>query len=86
MPKLPRYVQQRVSPSGVISYRFNPPQSLVDEGVVQREEYGSDMKEVRKIVKEHNAAIDAWRHEQSLVIQVKPKQQGDGLDKLLLSV
>jgi len=75
MPKLPRYVQQRVSPSGVISYRFNPPQSLVDEGVVQREEYGSDMKEVRKIVKEHNAAIDAWRHEQSLVIQVKPNSK-----------
>jgi len=51
MPKLPRYVQERVSPSGVISYRFNPPQSLVDEGVVQREEYRSDIKEVRKIVK-----------------------------------
>ena len=52
MPKLPRYVQERVSPSGVISYRFNPPQSLVDEGVVQREEYRSDIKEVRKIVKD----------------------------------
>ena len=50
MPKLPRYVQERVSPSGVISYRFNPPQSLVDEGVVKREEYGSDIKQVRKIV------------------------------------
>jgi integrase len=75
MPKLPRYVQERVSPSGVISYRFNPPQSLVDEGVVQREEYGGDIKEVRKIVKEHNAAIDNWRYEQSLVIQVKPNSK-----------
>tara|TARA_R110002110_G_scaffold111977_2_gene278613 strand:- start:1064 stop:2185 length:1122 start_codon:yes stop_codon:yes gene_type:complete len=75
MPNLPRYVQERVSPSGVISYRFNPPQPLVDEGVVQREEYGTDLKQVRKIVKEHNVAIDAWRHEQSLVIQVKPSSK-----------
>ena len=72
MPNLPRYVQERVSPSGVISYRFNPPQPLVDEGVVQREEYGSDFKQVRKIVKEHNvASIDEWRHEQSLTYTSK---------------
>ena len=42
MVLLPRYVQQRVSPSGNISYRFNPPQMLVDEGVVERDELGTD--------------------------------------------
>ena len=75
MPKLPRYVQERVSPSGVISYRFNPPQPLVDEGVVQRAECGSDLKQVRQIVKEHNTSIDEWRHAQSLVIQIKPSSK-----------
>ena len=75
MKTLPRYVQQRVSPSGGITYRFNPPQSLVDEGVVSRETYGDDIREVRRIVKKHNAAIDAWRHEQSLVVQVKPSSR-----------
>ena len=38
MTKLPRYVQPRKQPKGVVSYRFNPPQSLVDAGVVQRKE------------------------------------------------
>ena len=75
MPNLPRYVQERVSPSGVISYRFNPPQPLVDEDVVQREEYGSDLKQVRQIVKEHNASIDEWRHAQALLIQIKPSSK-----------
>ena len=46
MQMLPRYVQQRVSPSGDISYRFNPPQMLVDAGVVERDELGTDTKEV----------------------------------------
>ena len=71
MPKLPRYVQERASPSGVISYRFNPPQNLVDEGVVKREEYGTDLKQVRKIVRDHNKAIDTWREEQSQIVRIK---------------
>jgi len=71
MPKLPRYVQERVSPSGDISYRFNPPQNLVDEGVVKREEYGCDLKEVRKIAREHNKAIDTYRAEQAQVVRIK---------------
>ena len=71
MPKLPRYVQERVSPTGDISYRFNPPQNLVDEGVVKREEYGTDLKQVRKIVRDHNKAIDTWREEQAQVVRIK---------------
>ena len=64
MSKIPRYVQERVSPSGVISYRFNPPQILVDEGLVIRETYGTDLKQVCKLVKQHNDTIDTWREEQ----------------------
>jgi hypothetical protein len=71
MPKLPRYVQERVSPTGDISYRFNPPQNLVDEGVVKREEYGTDLKQVRQIVRDHNKAIDTWREEQAQVVRIK---------------
>jgi hypothetical protein len=75
MRTLPRYVQEQVSSSGDISYRFNPPQILVDEGVVKRESYGSDLKQVRKIVKQHNDNIDKWREEQLSVIRIKPSSK-----------
>ncbi len=75
MKTLPRYVQQRVSPSGDISYRFNPPQALVDAGVVRREEYGSDVKQVRKIARMHNKTIDSWREEQAKVVGLKPSSK-----------
>jgi len=75
MPNLPRYVQERVSPSGGISYRFNPPQSLVDEGVVIREGYGSDLKQVRQIVKSHNEAIDTYREAQASITRIKPSSK-----------
>ena len=71
MKTLPRYVQERVSPTGDISYRFNPPQNLVDEGVVKREEYGCDLKQVRKIAREHNKEIDTYRAEQAQVVRIK---------------
>ena len=61
MRTLPRYVQQRVSPSGDITYRFNPPQTLVNEGVVEREELGDDPKVARQIAREYNRDIDAYR-------------------------
>ncbi len=79
MPKLPRYVQQRVSPTGDISYRFNPPSKLVDAGIVKREQYGSDMKQVRKIVRDHNKAIDTYYEEQALVVQVNQSSTVDTL-------
>ena len=75
MSKLPRYVQEQVSSSGDISYRFNPPQILVDEGVVKRESYGSDLKQVRKIVKQHNDNIDKWREKQLSIIRIKPSSK-----------
>lgn len=72
MQMLPRYVQQRVSPSGDISYRFNPPQMLVDEGVVERDELGTDTKEVSKLAKELNKQIDDWRQARAKVVGLKP--------------
>ena len=75
MRTLPRYVQQRVSPSGDISYRFNPPQALVNEGVVEREELGDDPKVARQIAREYNRDIDAYREEQSKVVKLKPSSK-----------
>ena len=71
MRTLPRYVQQRVSPSGDVSYRFNPPQTLVDAGVVERDELGSDAREARKLARELNKQIDAYREEQAKVVGLK---------------
>ena len=68
MIKLPRYVQQRVSPSGDISYRYNPPQKWVDAGLVTRGEMPSDIREVRKLAREYNNAIDTYRHVQSQIV------------------
>ena len=75
MAKLPRYVQERVSPTGDISYRFNPPQVLVDEDVVKREEYGTDLKQVRQIVRVHNDDIDTYREEQASIMRIKPSSR-----------
>jgi len=75
MRTLPRYVQQRVSPSGDISYRFNPPQTLVDAGVVDRMELGSDPKEVRRTAKRANDLIDAYREVQAKVVGLKPSSK-----------
>ena len=75
MRTLPRYVQQRVSPSGDISYRFNPPQALVNEGVVEREELGDDPKVARQIAREYNRDIDAYREEQAKVVKLKPSSK-----------
>ena len=75
MRTLPRYVQQRVSPSGDITYRFNPPQTLVNEGVVEREELGDDPKVARQIAREYNRDIDAYREEQSKVVRLKPSSK-----------
>ena len=75
MRTLPRYVQQRVSLSGDISYRFNPPQTLVDAGVVERDELGSDPKGARKLAKELNKKIDDYREEQAKVVGLKPSSR-----------
>ena len=75
MRNLPRYVQQRVSPSGDISYRFNPPQTLVNAGVVEREELGDDPKEVRKLARQLNKQIDDYREEQSKIVGLKPSSR-----------
>ena len=80
MARLPRYVQERVSSSGDISYRFNPPQILVDEGVVKRETYGTDLKQVRKLVKQHNDNIDLWREEQ---LQIAKLYKGSKVTDLI---
>jgi len=46
MNRLPRYVQAIKKSGRPTEYRFNPPQTLVDEGVVKREMYGSDVSQV----------------------------------------
>ena len=71
MPKLPRYVQERVSPAGDISYRFNPPQALVDAGVVERFELSNDQKKARQWAKHANDLIDQYREEQAQVVRIK---------------
>jgi len=38
MTNLPRFVQKRKQPKSAASYRFNPPQYLVDAGVVSRKD------------------------------------------------
>ena len=70
MAKLPRYVQQRVSPSGDITYRYNPPQKWVDAGIVERGELPKDIREVRKLASKYNKWIDDYREEQSKIVKL----------------
>jgi integrase len=64
-----------VSPFGDISYRFNPPQTLVNAGVVERIELGDDPKEVRRTAKRVNELIDKYREEQAKVVGLKPSSK-----------
>ena len=66
MLKLPRYVQKRDTGE----YRFNPPQNLVDAGVVTRKTFGTDLQQVRRLVCKDNEAIDNWRDIQSQVLVI----------------
>lgn len=70
MGKLPRYVQQRVSPSGGITYRYNPPQKWVDAGLVERGELPADKREMRKLANSYNKVLDDYREEQSKIVKL----------------
>ena len=70
MVKLLRYMQQRHSPKGVKSYRFNPPSQLIDSGIVSRKELGYDLNEAKKIAKELNKLIDEHRTQKLLEVNV----------------
>ena len=60
--KLPRYVQQRYTPKGVRTFRFNPPRQLTDTGVVSRRELGNNFNEAKKIADYLNKLVDEYRH------------------------
>ena len=53
-----RYVQKRVLGDGKAHYRFNPPQYLVDEGIVARTELGTDVPNVKLLATNLNKKID----------------------------
>ena len=64
MPNLPRYVQ-RFTRNGRVHYRFNPPQSLVDAGVVTRCMLDSEKRTAVAQAKKLNALIDAYREDRT---------------------
>ena len=53
-----RYVQKRKLADGKTHYRFNPPQTLVDEGVVKRKELGTDLRIVKVAANQFNEKIN----------------------------
>ena len=56
---LPRFTQKRMD-----SYRFNPPQKFVDQGIVSRCELGKDLATARRKASNLNRIIDTWRKDQ----------------------
>ena len=58
MVKLLRYMQQRHTPKGLKTYRFNPPRSLIEDGVVSRRELGQNYNEAKRIAADLNKLID----------------------------
>jgi len=61
MTRLPRYTQKRLLASGITSYRFNPPQYLIDRGITERVELGDDTAYVRKQANVLNKQLDEER-------------------------
>ena len=64
MGDLPRYVQ-RFTRSGRVQYRFNPPQSLVDAGVVSRCMLDSEKRKAMAQAKKLNELVDAYREDRT---------------------
>ena len=56
---LPRFTQKRMD-----SYRFNPPQKFVDQGIVSLCELGKDLATARRKASNLNRIIDTWRKDQ----------------------
>ena len=70
MVKLLRYMQQRHTPKGLKTYRFNPPRSLIEDGVVSRRELGQNYNEAKRIAADLNKLIDEYRHEKLTALSV----------------
>ena len=66
-----RYVQRRKLADGKTHYRFNPPQDLVDEGVVKRRELGTDLRNVRGAANRFNEDINKFRTNQEQIRNIK---------------
>jgi integrase len=66
-----RYVQRRKLADGKTHYRFNPPQDLVDEGVVKRRELGTDLRNVRVAANRFNEDINKFRTNQQQIRNIK---------------
>ena len=66
-----RYVQRRKLADGKTHYRFNPPQDLVDEGVVKRRELGTDLRNVRVAANRFNEDINKFRTNQEQIRNIK---------------
>lgn len=66
-----RYVQRRKLADGKTHYRFNPPQDLVDEGVVKRKELGTDLRNVRVVANRFNEDINKFRTNQEQIRNIK---------------
>jgi len=66
-----RYVQRRKLADGKTHYRFNPPQDLVDEGVVKRKELGTDLRNVRVAANRFNEDINKFRTNQEQIRNIK---------------
>ena len=81
-----RYVQKRVLGDGKTHYRFNPPQYLVDEGVVCRKELGTDVLSVKTLAKDFNKTIDAFRTNKKQIQNIKRTSTlSDLIDSYFLS-
>jgi len=81
-----RYVQKRVLGDGKTHYRFNPPQYLVDEGVVCRKELGTDVLNVKTLAKDFNKTIDAFRTNKKQIQNIKRTSTlSDLIDSYFLS-
>ena len=66
-----RYVQKRKLADGKTHYRFNPPQTLVDEGVVKRKELGTDLRIVKVAANQFNEKINDYRTSQEKIRNIK---------------
>lgn len=82
---MPKYMFASESVHGVTMYRYNPPKDAVEDGVVKRENVGTNFEQACAYVEKQNAIMDEWRRERKYLKNLTTKSSLGDLIKSYLN-
>lgn len=82
---MPKYMFASENVHGVTMYRYNPPKDAVEDGVVKRENVGTNFEQACAYVEKQNAIMDEWRRERKYLKNLTTKSSLGDLIKSYLN-